>query len=75
LYREEGWYLERTVHYVRRVGLDYVKKHVLEDAAGRTALHERLLLALHGAPDPWAERAAGAASGEFKSLQAQPETV
>ena len=26
LYREEGWYLERTVHYVARVGLDYVKK-------------------------------------------------
>lgn len=26
LYRQEGWYLERTVHYVNRVGLDYVKK-------------------------------------------------
>lgn len=26
LYREEGWYLERTVHYVNRVGMDYVKK-------------------------------------------------
>ena len=26
LYREEGWYLERTVHYVGRVGLDHVKK-------------------------------------------------
>ncbi|GAO23171.1 nitrite reductase (NAD(P)H), large subunit [Alicycliphilus sp. B1] len=33
LYREEGWYLERTVHYVGRVGLDYVKKRVLDDAA------------------------------------------
>ena len=32
LYREEGWYLERTVHYVNRVGLDHVKKKVLEDA-------------------------------------------
>jgi nitrite reductase (NADH) large subunit len=26
LYREEGWYLERTVHYLNRVGMDYVKK-------------------------------------------------
>ena len=26
LYREEGWYLERTVHYVARVGLDHVKQ-------------------------------------------------
>ena len=32
LYREEGWYLERTVHYVSRVGLDYVKKKILDDA-------------------------------------------
>ena len=32
LYREEGWYLERTVHYVGRVGLDHVKAKVLEDA-------------------------------------------
>ena len=31
LYRLEGWYLERTVHYVNRVGLDYVKKKILDD--------------------------------------------
>ncbi|QAU35582.1 nitrite reductase large subunit NirB [Janthinobacterium sp. 17J80-10] len=55
LYREEGWYLERTVHYVGRVGLDYVKKKVLEDAANRKALYERLLFALDGEPDPWHE--------------------
>ena len=28
LYREEGRYLDRTVHYVARVGLDYVKQRV-----------------------------------------------
>jgi nitrite reductase (NADH) large subunit len=69
LYREEGWYLERTVHFVHRVGLDYVKKRVLEDAQGRKALHERLLFALDGEPDPWAERAAGAARVEFEPLE------
>ncbi len=53
LYREEGWYLERTVHYVGRVGLDYVKKKVLDDAAGRKALWERLQFSLDGEPDPW----------------------
>ena len=53
LYREEGWYLERTVHYVNRVGLDYVKKKILEDASGRKALWERLQFALDGEPDPW----------------------
>ena len=55
LYREEGWYLERTVHYVGRVGLDHVKKKVLDDAANRAALWDRLQFALDGEPDPWLE--------------------
>ncbi len=55
LYRQEGWYLERTVHFVNRVGLDYVKKRVLEDHEGRKALWERLQFALDGEPDPWFE--------------------
>ena len=53
LYRQEGWYLERTVHYVSRVGLDYVKQRILEDHAGRKALWEQLQFALDGEPDPW----------------------
>jgi nitrite reductase (NADH) large subunit len=55
LYREEGWYLERTVHYVSRVGLDVVKKKILDDHAGRKALWERLKFSLEGEPDPWFE--------------------
>ena len=55
LYREEGWYLERTVHYVNRVGLDYCKKQVVDDAVNRKALSARLQFALDGEPDPWHE--------------------
>jgi nitrite reductase (NADH) large subunit len=55
LYREEGWYLERTVHYVGRVGLEHVKRRVLDDAQDRRALWERLQYALDGEPDPWFE--------------------
>ena len=55
LYREEGWYLERTVHYVNRVGLDYCKQKVVEDLANRSALWERMQFALDGEPDPWHE--------------------
>jgi nitrite reductase (NADH) large subunit len=55
LYREEGWYLERTVHYVSRVGLDYVKKKILDDAANRKALWDKLQFSLDGEPDPWFE--------------------
>ena len=55
LYREEGWYLERTVHYIKRVGLDYVKKKILDDAVLRVALWAKLQAALDGEPDPWFE--------------------
>jgi nitrite reductase (NADH) large subunit len=55
LYRLEGWYQERTVHYVSRVGLEHVKKKILEDHEGRKALWEQLQFALDGEPDPWFE--------------------
>jgi len=55
LYRLEGWYLERTVHYVNRVGLDHVKKKILDDHEARKALWAQLQAALEGEPDPWFE--------------------
>ncbi|WP_255424069.1 nitrite reductase large subunit NirB [Xanthomonas sp. SI] len=69
LYREEAYYLDRTVHYIERVGMDYVRQRVIEDAANRRALYERLLYALEGLPDPWAERIAGARQREFQPLR------
>ncbi len=69
LYRQEGWYLERTVHYVHRVGLDYVKKKILDDHEGRKTLWERLQFALEGEPDPWAEvDKAGVDTRQFEKL-------
>ncbi len=57
LYREEGWYLERTVHFLARVGLDYTKQAIVDDHERRKALYERLLFALDGEPDPWHQQA------------------
>ena len=68
LYREEAFYLERTVHYLHRVGLDFVKARVVEDADNRQALYERMLFSLEGLPDPWAARIAGAQAHEFAAL-------
>jgi nitrite reductase (NADH) large subunit len=71
LYREEARYLDRTVHYVERVGLDYVKKKILDDAEGRRALYERLLFALSVERDPWVERAKeGKLKHEFETVAA-----
>ncbi len=71
LYREEARYLDRTVHYVERVGLDYVKKKILDDVEGRRALYERLLFALSVERDPWVERAKeGKLKHEFETVAA-----
>ncbi len=63
LYRQEGWYLERTVHYVKRVGMDYVKAKILDDHENRKALWAQLQFALDGEPDPWKEFAKAKVDG------------
>ncbi|GLU35778.1 nitrite reductase large subunit NirB [Trinickia caryophylli] len=68
LYREEAHYLDRTVHYLARVGLDYVKRKIVEDAANRKALYERLLYSLDGLPDPWHARIEGTQQREYIPL-------
>ncbi|HMV20394.1 MAG: nitrite reductase large subunit NirB [Azonexus sp.] len=70
LYREEGHYLDRTCHYVERVGLDYVKSKIVEDDENRKALYNRLVDSLKDAKDPWAERVAGKQKHEFEILEA-----
>lgn len=70
LYREEAHYLERTSHWIERVGLDHVRRHVVEDAAGRRALHERFLASQrHAQSDPWQARSQGS-DPEFRPMKA-----
>jgi nitrite reductase (NADH) large subunit len=69
LYREEAHYLERTAPWIARVGIDYVKKRLVEDAPGRAALHARFLRSqVYAQIDPWTERAMGADAHEFTRL-------
>jgi nitrite reductase (NADH) large subunit len=77
LYRLEGWYLERTVHYVARVGLEYVKQRILQDAPGRQALWAQLQVVLADAPDPWFEQdKAGVDGRQFRAIAlAQPSSA
>ncbi len=70
LYREEAWYLDRTVHYVSRVGLEYITQQIVNDAENRKALYDRLLFDLKDAPDPWKDFAkAGVDLRQFIPLQ------
>ncbi len=69
LYREEAFYLERTVHYLHRVGLEHIKQRVVDDADGRAELYARLRYALSFEQDPWLERTKqGVDKHEFEAL-------
>lgn len=73
LYREEAHYLDRTVHYVARVGLDYVKQKVVDDLSSRQALYERLRLDIVDAPDPWKDfDRAGVDLRQFTPIRIEP---
>jgi nitrite reductase (NADH) large subunit len=70
LYREEGWYLERTCHYLERVGLDYVKGKILGDEEGARLLPAPARLA-EGRQGPVADLARGTADQAIHSDQAR----
>jgi len=69
LYREQAHWLERTAPWVERVGLTYIKAHVVEDAEERQILQQRFLAsqAIYQV-DPWKERAMGTDAHEFNYL-------
>lgn len=55
-YRETARYLERTSHWVERVGLDKIKEKLLSDEQFRTELVERMEVTLATlVKDPWEE--------------------
>ncbi|MBA1148788.1 NAD(P)/FAD-dependent oxidoreductase [Ectothiorhodospiraceae bacterium WFHF3C12] len=70
IYREEARYLERTAHWIDRVGLDYVKQRVVDDAEGRKAAYARFLESQkHSQVDPWEERSRDEGHPEFTPLK------
>lgn len=52
-YRETGKYGERTSEWVERIGLDEIKRAVVDDPENRKALNERVEIALQQTADPW----------------------
>ena len=69
LYREQGRYLERIYKWAARVGIDTIRKQIMEDVERRKALFERFVYAQKfSQEDPWAQRAAGKDAHEFRPL-------
>ncbi len=72
-YREHGEHLERTYHYMERVGLEAVQAVVL-DPEQQTGLLERYAIAKAACdPDPWRERYAPVHPNQFSELDSDPE--
>jgi nitrite reductase (NADH) large subunit len=66
LYREEAAYLSRIWKWVEKVGLDYVRKTIMEDHATREALAARFEVSQKVyRKDPWAQRVSGREHHEF----------
>ena len=72
-YRENADYLERTYTFVERVGIEEIRRVVLDEESGEpAALRERFALAKAAVADPWAESVA-APDGAFTDLGEDPE--
>jgi nitrite reductase (NADH) large subunit len=55
-YRERGKYLERTYDFVERIGIETIRRVVVDDAEGiAAALDERMQAAVDAYVDPWLE--------------------
>ena len=58
MYREQGHYLERIYKWAKRVGVDEIRKQIMDDAAMRNAYAARFSESQSVAQfDPWAQRA------------------
>ena len=69
LYREQARYLERIYKWAKRVGLDEIRRQILEDHQKRKAYFERFIFSQRFAQiDPWSERVSGKDKHEFRPL-------
>jgi nitrite reductase (NADH) large subunit len=73
-YREQARYKERTYDFVERVGVEKLRRLLIEDAEGICGRLDREMQASVDAyRDPWAERAAPAHPAQFASTVAVAE--
>ncbi len=69
MYREQGRYLERIYKWAKRIGLDEIRRQIMEDTEKRTGYYERFVFSQKFAQvDPWSERVSGKDKHEFKPM-------
>lgn len=73
MYREQARYLERIYKWAKRVGIDEIRRQILDDLPRRRAFFDRFVFSQKFAQvDPWSERVSGKDGHEFRSLAAAP---
>ena len=69
MYREQAHYLERIYKWTARVGVDEVRRQIMDDDERRRGYFERFVQSqAHAQVDPWAERVAGRDAHEFRPI-------
>lgn len=72
-YREDAYYLERTAHWVERVGLEYVKEAILNDVDNRKQYAHRFEVSQRYAQvDPWKDSIESGFTKEFAPIVLDP---
>ncbi|TQV74398.1 NAD(P)/FAD-dependent oxidoreductase [Denitrobaculum tricleocarpae] len=69
MYREQGHYLERIYKWAARIGVEEIRRQILEDTDRREAYFDRFVFSQKFAQvDPWSERVSGLDKHEFKPM-------
>lgn len=67
-YREDAYYLERTAHWIERVGLEYVKEVMFDDEKRKMYAAAFDESQKHAQKDPWAEAIKDGFTKEFDPI-------
>lgn len=69
MYREQGRYLERIYKWAKRIGLDEIRRQIVQDGGKRRAYFDRFVFSQKFAQvDPWNERVSGKDKHEFRPM-------
>jgi nitrite reductase (NADH) large subunit len=69
MYREQAHYLERIYKWAKRIGIEEIRRQIMQDEEKRTAYFDRFVFSQKFAQvDPWSERVSGKDKHEFKPM-------
>ncbi|MCO5066468.1 MAG: nitrite reductase large subunit NirB [Rhizobiaceae bacterium] len=73
MYREQARYLERIYKWSKRIGIEEIRRQIMEDYDKRRAFYDRFVFSQKFAQvDPWSERVSGKDKHEFRPMAAVP---